>query len=142
VTVHSLVSGLRFLQAVGIVNTKVENSRRQLVRGTSDRRENARFLVIEEVRYRVLKSRTVQFVGVGKTVDVSSGGILFTTSEPLPTGRFVEISMNWPARLDGTCPLQLVATGRIVRADTAKAVMRIEHYEFKTRSSAALTVGA
>jgi hypothetical protein len=94
------------------------------------------------VRYRVFQSKAVQLVGAGKTVDFSSGGVLFTTSEPLPTGRLVEISVTWPARLDGTCPLQFVATGRIVRADAANAAMRIERYEFKTLSSAALTAGA
>ena len=44
----------------------------------------------------------------------------------------VEISVNWPARLDGTCPLKLVATGRMVRADADKAAVRIERYEFRT----------
>jgi hypothetical protein len=110
--------------------------------GTLDRRENSRFPVRAEVRYRVFQSKAVQLVGAGKTVDFSSGGVLFTTSEPLPTGRLVEISVTWPARLDETCPLQFVATGRIVRADAAKAAMLIERYEFKTLSSAVLTVGA
>lgn len=109
--------------------------------GTLDRRENNRFSFSEEVRYRVRESKAIQFTGAGKTVDISSGGILFTTSGPLPLGRLVEISINWPARLEGTCPLQLVATGRIVRADAAKAAMRIERYEFRTRSSATLTAG-
>jgi hypothetical protein len=110
--------------------------------GTLDRRENNRFPVRAEVRYRVFQSKAVQLVGAGKTVDFSSGGVLFTTSEPLLTGRLVEVSVTWPARLGETCPLQLVATGRIVRADAAKAAMRIERYEFKTLSSAAITAGA
>lgn len=105
--------------------------------GTLNRRANNRFPVKEEVRYRLLQSNKVRLVGAGRTIDVSSGGILFTSSEPLPTGRSVEISMNWPARLDGTCPLQLVVSGRILRADATKAAMRIERYEFRTRSSAA-----
>ena len=114
----------------------------QFFGGTLDRRETNRFPVREEVRYRLLQSKAIQLAGAGKTVDISSGGILFTTSEPLPTGRLVEISVNWPARLDGTCPLQLVATGRIVRADGAKAAVRIERYEFRTRSSATLSANA
>ena len=87
------------------------------MRGTLDRRENSRFPVKEEVRYRVLQSKTVQMTGAGKSLDISSGGILFTTNEPLQTGRMVEIAVNWPARLDGTCLLQLVATGRVVRSE-------------------------
>jgi hypothetical protein len=122
--------------------TTQKNCTWQNVTGNLDRRVNTRFPVTEEVRYRVLRSKAVQFAGVGKTIDVSSGGILFTSSGPLPAGRLVEVSMNWPARLNGTCPLQLVATGRIVRADAAKAAATIKRYEFKTRSSSALIVGA
>jgi hypothetical protein len=110
--------------------------------GTLDRRANNRFAVREEVRYELLQSKVVRLVGTGKSVDISSSGILFTTSEPLPTGRLVQISVNWPARLDGTCPLQLVVTGRIARSDAGKAAVRIERYEFRTRSSATLATGA
>jgi hypothetical protein len=62
--------------------------------------------------------------------------LLFTTEEKLPIGRHVEISMNWPARLGGTCPLKFVASGRVVRAEAGKAAVRIERYEFRTRSTA------
>jgi hypothetical protein len=54
----------------------------------------------------------------------------------------VEISVNWPARLGGTCPLQLVATGRVVRSEADKAAVKIERYEFKTRSSSGLSAAA
>ena len=110
--------------------------------GPLDRRENSRFPVREEVRYRVLQSKVGQLSGAGKTVDISSGGILFTTSERLQPGRLIEISVNWPARLDGTCALQLVATGRVVRSDKNTAAVRIERYEFKTRSSNTFAAGA
>jgi len=53
---------------------------------------------------------------VGKTLNIGSGGILFTTEETLPMGRQVEVSVNWPARLDGACPLQFVVVGRVVRS--------------------------
>ena len=72
--------------------------------------------------------------GSGTTLNIGSGGILFTTEEKLPLGRMVELSVNWPARLDGTCPLQFVATGRVVRAEMTRAAVRIERYEFRTRS--------
>ncbi len=65
---------------------------------------------------------------------MGSGGILFTTEEKLELGRVVEVSVNWPARLDGVCPLQFVATGRVVRSESNRAAVRIERYEFKTRS--------
>jgi hypothetical protein len=102
--------------------------------GLPERRGTNRFPVREDVRYRVVHSKTGNVSGSGTTLNMGSGGILFTTEGPLPVGRMVELSVNWPARLDGTCPLQFVATGRVVRSEEDRAAVRIERYEFKTRS--------
>lgn len=88
------------------------------------------------------QARTAKITGCGTTLNIGSGGILFTTEERLPLGRTVELSVNWPARLDGICPLQFVATGRVVRSDSQRAAVRIERYEFRTRSINGLTAGA
>jgi hypothetical protein len=104
--------------------------------GIPNRRGSSRFPVREEVRYKILQpSKAPAVIGCGQTLNIGSGGILFTTEEKLPLGRTVEISVNWPARLDGTCPLKFVATGKVVRADAGKAAVRIEKYEFKTRGT-------
>lgn len=103
-----------------------------------DRRETSRFPLQEEVRYRVLQPKSLQLSGIGKTLDISSGGIRFTTPDRLQPGRVVELSVNWPARLEGTCPLQFVATCKVVRSDASTAAVRIERYEFRTRSVRAL----
>jgi hypothetical protein len=83
----------------------------------------------------VLQTKLSPIAGVGKTLNIGSGGILFTTEEELPAGKMIEIAVNWPARLHGTCPLQFVAVGRIVRSAHNQAAVRIERYEFKTRGS-------
>ena len=103
--------------------------------GLPERRGTNRFPVREDIRYRVVQSRAAKVSGCGTTLNIGSGGILFTTEEKLPIGRVVELSVNWPARLDGICPLQFVATGRVVRSDGQRAAVRIERYEFKTRST-------
>ena len=101
--------------------------------GAADRRRTTRFPVCEELRYRVMhKSSSVS--GTGRTLNIGSGGVLFTTEELLPLGRTVELSVNWPARLDGTCPLKFVAIGRVIRAEAEIAAVRIERYEFRTRA--------
>ena len=105
--------------------------------GLSERRGTNRFPVRQDVRYRVIQPRSTQVSGSGTTLNMGSGGILFTTEERLALGRVIELSVNWPARLDGTCPLQFVATGRVVRSEANRAAVRIEKYEFKTRSSQA-----
>ena len=110
--------------------------------GLPDRRNTSRFPVREEVRYRVVHSKSSKVSGTGVTLNMGSSGILFTTHERLPMGRTVEISVNWPARLGGTCPLQFVATGRVVRSEADKAAVRIERYEFKTRKFSNLSAAA
>jgi len=106
--------------------------------GMLDRRGTSRFPVQEAVHYRVVHSGAAETTGIGKTLNIGSGGILFTTAEKLPVGKQVELAVNWPARLGGTCPLKFVATGRVVRSDAGKTAVRIERYEFKTRRTAAV----
>ena len=110
--------------------------------GTADRRETSRFPVREDVRYRVLHAKGLPGSGVGKTLDIGSGGILFTTQERLPLGRLVEVAVNWPVRLGGACPLQFVAVGKVVRSEATKAAVQIARYEFKTRGSNGMAASA
>jgi hypothetical protein len=102
--------------------------------GFAERRGTSRFPLREEVRYKMLHGKVVT-TGAGKTLNIGSGGVLFTTEQRLPLGRLIELSVNWPARLDGTCPLKFVATGRVIRAEEDRAAVRIERYEFRTRAT-------
>ena len=106
--------------------------------GTPDRRGTSRYPVREEVKYRIIQARDAKTAGTGTTLNIGSGGILFTTEEKLPMGRMVELAVNWPARLGGTCPLKFVATGRVVRSEENRAAVRIERYEFRTRGASGL----
>jgi hypothetical protein len=81
----------------------------------------------------VLFAKGESVTGTGRTLNMGSGGILFTTEELLPVGRSVEVSVDWPAQLNGVCPLKFVAVGRVVRSEAKQAAVRIERYQFKTR---------
>jgi hypothetical protein len=98
-----------------------------------ERRGSNRFLVQEELRYRAVDSAADKVFGVGRTLDMSSSGILFTSDGSLQPGRTIELSVNWPARLDGRCALKLVAVGRVVRSGNRCTAIRIDRYEFRTR---------
>jgi hypothetical protein len=87
--------------------------------------------------YTLLDGKNRCSATAGHTLDMSSGGILFTTAEALDPGKRLEIAVNWPARLDGTCRLKLVAMGRVVRSEADRAAIAIEHYEFKTQGARA-----
>jgi hypothetical protein len=115
------------------MNLSIESLTAAEFAGFAERRGTSRFPMREEVRYKMLHGKVVT-TGAGRTLNIGSGGILFTTEQRLPIGRVIEIAVNWPARLDGTCPLKFVATGRVVRSEDDKAAVRIERYEFRTRS--------
>jgi hypothetical protein len=100
----------------------------------AERRATRRFAIEQELSYKVLDHRAaVPEGGAGKTLDISSKGVLFETAQRLRPGKRVEVSVNWPAQLEGGCPLKFVAVGRVVRADETRAAMHIEQHEFRTR---------
>jgi hypothetical protein len=103
---------------------------------TDDRRSSNRLPIERDVRYKVLGGKkTVKQTGTGKTLNMSSGGVLFTTETALPEGERVELAVSWPAQLNDELPLKLVAMGRLVRSGESQAAISIERYEFKTRGS-------
>jgi hypothetical protein len=102
----------------------------------SDRRQSDRFPIEREVKYRILNKRGGDEAGDGKTLNISSAGILFTTEGMLLPGRRLEVAINWPAQLNNKCALRLVARGRIVRCEDNLAAMEIQQYEFRTLASA------
>jgi hypothetical protein len=75
--------------------------------------------------------------GSGKTVNISSGGVLVATDRVLSPGSRVEIEMDWPVKLDGGVSLKLVISGRVVRSnadDVALAGVKILRHAFHTVS--------
>jgi hypothetical protein len=100
----------------------------------ADRRHSDRFTIEREVRYRVLNKRGGEEAGEGKTVNISSSGVLFTTEQMLLPGRRLEVSISWPAQLNNKCALKLVARGRVIRFEEGRAAIEIQQYEFRTQS--------
>ncbi len=106
-------------------------------RTANDRRAADRFPIEREVRFKILSKKTGDEAGIGKTVNISSNGILFTTDKLLIPGRRLEISVSWPAQLNDKCSLKLVAQGRVVRFEQGRAAMEIQKHEFRTSRLAA-----
>ncbi|BDC48526.1 hypothetical protein F183_A08420 [Bryobacterales bacterium F-183] len=109
---------------------------------SEDRRSADRFPIEREVRYRPLSTRKgVEEPGTGKTINMSSTGILFQTDRMLLPGHRLELAVSWPAQLNNSCPLKLVAKAKVVRtvSDTMAAV-EILQYEFRTQSKATLSL--
>jgi hypothetical protein len=102
-----------------------------------DRRSDRRYDIALDLRWKVIRRRRVLDAGTGTTLDLSSGGILFETDRQLPTGLNVELSISWPVLLHNVAPLQLVVTGRIVRASGRRTAIRMMQHEFRTAKSPA-----
>ena len=102
---------------------------------TVERRRSDRFPMELPLRYTTLSRREAILAGKGKTVNISSSGILFSSEHELPVGTRLEVSIKWPAELSGGCPLNLVARGRVSRHDcSGRIALTIEQHEFRTRS--------
>jgi len=71
--------------------------------------------------------------GVGRTVNISSGGVLVDTANSLPAGVEVELSIAWPAILNGVAALKLHVIGQTVRVQGNCTAVVIRRYEFRTR---------
>jgi len=96
-----------------------------------ERRSAVRYPMVLNVRYQTLRKKSNE-CGIGRTVNVSSGGFLIATEHNVPIGIRLEVAVEWPALLDGTIELLLVAAGRVVRARDASFALAVSGYEFRT----------
>ena len=115
-----------------MTTTRIEN----------DRRQSDRFPIEREVRFKVLSKRTSEEAGEGRTLNMSSAGVLFTSGQTLVPGKRMELSITWPAQLNNKCALRLVARGRVVRSLNGTAAIEIQQYEFRTSALPAAAAAA
>lgn len=112
--------------------------------GDRERRTKRRFTIEQDVRYKMLYGQRIAETGTGRTCNISSGGVWFTTETMLTSGMPIELSMNWPVLLNDSCPMKLMIYGCVVRSNDKGAAVAIERYEFRTQGRtmqpAAMTV--
>jgi hypothetical protein len=99
---------------------------------TIDRRSRVRYPVGLDVRYRTTNSRH-DITGVGRTLNISSTGLLVTCQHEFSVGTRLEVQIDWPTLLDSMVGLKLVAVGRVVRSQTSIFAMEMSQHEFRTR---------
>jgi len=90
-----------------------------------------RFPIEAEVSFVFLKGSAAVGAGQGRTIDLSSSGVLFRPARPVPSGMNIELSIAWPAKIDGA-GLQLWIFGRTIREQDDCTAVRILQYEFRT----------
>jgi hypothetical protein len=80
--------------------------------------------------------------GEGETLYISSKELAFAAKESFAEGQRLQVSLDWPARLENL-PLRLVVSGKILRSADSLSTMTIDKYEFRIRGKepAAETAG-
>ena len=104
-----------------------------------DRRSRHRFPLELRVRFRTL-GQGYPVAGMGWVVNMSSGGVLVSHQHQVSPGTLVELNIDWPTRLDGRVPLQLVAIGKVVRSELFGFALGLERYHFRTAGRAAVPI--
>jgi hypothetical protein len=105
---------------------------RVIMNGERERRTKRRFHIEQDVRYKMLYGQRIAETGSGRTMNISSGGVWFTTEALLTSGMPIELSMTWPVLLNDSCPMKLMIYGCVVRSNERGAAVAIERYEFRT----------
>jgi len=100
-----------------------------------ERRAGARFPIGLNLQYRVLARRIKRPFRRGKTVNMSSHGILFVDNQTLTQGTKVEAEVDWPVKLNGEVPLKLIVRGSVVRLEKGRVALAIKNHEFRTCKS-------
>jgi len=106
----------------------------------NERRNKQRFPLQRELRYKLLENNVSATAGTGESIDISSGGVSFTTDRHLPQDAIIEVSMSWPVALDNACPLRLVVRGRVIRNQGNAVACSIDKFEFRTQARASNTI--
>lgn len=96
-----------------------------------EQRLHQRYPIALDVEYRLRTKQHQLCSGAGRTLNISSGGILFHPKDPLPFSGEIDLSLEWPFLLDHLCPLRLLAHGRIVRSDTRGTAVTILSHDFR-----------
>jgi hypothetical protein len=94
----------------------------------ANRRQFTRFPIEREVRYTTLNKRGGTVTGVGKTVNISSFGVLLRAEHQLAVGTRLKASISWPIVLKPRGRSNLIVEGSVVRAEGCELALRIERY--------------
>ena len=90
-----------------------------------------RFPITTPVKYIVEK-----VAGEGVTCNIGSDGLLMKTTCVFPQGKRIELSLDWPAMLDGRLPLRLDILGKIMWSNVRGTAVEILSYEYRLNVAA------
>ena len=95
-----------------------------------ERRRRTRFPIELGARYAVGERREIE--GVGRTVNISSHGVLLTSEHEVYLYSLIRVVIEWPVLIDDVCPLALHVRGTVVRSDCGLVAVRFAIHELRT----------
>ena len=113
-----------------------EKSTGQVETIPGERRAARRYNISLQLKWKLVRRRKILDSGEGRTLDISSGGMVFETGKSLPIGFQVELSISWPVLLHDASPLQLSVRGQIARSEDGRTAIRVARHEFRTVATA------
>jgi hypothetical protein len=94
----------------------------------ANRRGHQRFPLTLKLRYTLRSGQE----GAGELSNMGSSGLLFQCDHRFNKSELIQVSLEWPYMLDGSCPLQLCVHGRVLRSGDSGTALSILKYEFRT----------
>lgn len=146
-TMHPVLNGLlnstrSFLcSTTSYADGKRHPSKRHVVNDSewvpapAERRATERFPMELRLRYQTRWPALLGIVGRGNTVDISSKGVLFAADKTVRPGTRMELVVDWPAKLRGEVPVELVMYGTVVRSQIGNVpliALSAARYSFRT----------
>lgn len=95
-----------------------------------DRRLGIRFPIEMDLNYRIGTKATTW--APGRTINISSSGILIRADSVPVKGSRLDMSLDWPPLLDNRVPLRLMVQGRVVRTGDGEMAVTFQRFEFRT----------
>lgn len=96
-----------------------------------ERRASPRYSLRLPLRYRVSQKHAASYSGTGITQDLSIHGISFHCRKPLPVGAHVDLLVDWPAKYGDLYPIELHATGLILRSEGGKTAVSMTSHRLR-----------
>jgi hypothetical protein len=123
-------------EAVRRIEISTEAEPVTAIPGGGNKRSSKRYTLGLALRCRPIESQfRLARILIGESLNISSKGLVFKTTETFAPGQVVEAFIDWPVLLDHCVRLTLFVEGVVVRSAGNQTAMRIEKYEFRTRGA-------
>jgi hypothetical protein len=83
-----------------------------------------------EVSYALIDKNRDVATARGKTINLTSSGMLCMSSSPIVNCSSIRVRVTWPVRRDGA-PLELIAEGNILRWKYPYFSLQMKRYQFR-----------